>query len=541
MDLVNARSSAFGYSGITDFLLSWPVLVCVVLVSVIGGAPYMPLFDLDEGAFSEATREILESGNWVSTYLNGVPRHDKPILIYWFQATSVQLFGIHPFSFRLPSMIASLAWIFVVYRFTREFFNERAARIAIWIFSTSWLATLIFKAAIADALLNWLLCLVFFDIYRYAKDPSNKRLALIGFYMGLGFLTKGPVILVLPIATSLVVLSLYGQFKRWLVAVFHPVSWGVLLATVIPWHVASYLDQGWGFFQGFYLGHNVGRFSDTMESHGGSPLYYVLLLPVLVAPFTRHFFAELFSLKGRKIDMLHAYLWVWFAITLAVFSFSKTQLPHYLLYGLSPVFILLAKRLSDLFSEDNGKAINWGDFAIGWGFVIFVACIPFALGMIIKSTGSDYERAALTLMQEEFYQGYHIVSVLLAVAVTAVVFWPKLAGSAKLMCCSALLMLAFNFVPGMLMAKAQQGPVRAAAKSIEGTDRNVVAYRIDMPSFSVYMNRIVKKTDQPALGDIVYTRIDREEKLKALNPDIEPILLFKQGGIALYQYGEKGE
>src|SRR2546423_13249514 len=45
-----------------------------------------PLFDVDEGAFSEATLEMFERGDFASTYLNGEPRYDKPILVYWLQA-----------------------------------------------------------------------------------------------------------------------------------------------------------------------------------------------------------------------------------------------------------------------------------------------------------------------------------------------------------------------------------------------------------------------------------------------------------------------
>src|ERR1041384_8211912 len=47
-----------------------------------------PLFDVDEGAFSQATMEMFERGDYLSTYLNGVPRYDKPILVYWLQAAA---------------------------------------------------------------------------------------------------------------------------------------------------------------------------------------------------------------------------------------------------------------------------------------------------------------------------------------------------------------------------------------------------------------------------------------------------------------------
>ncbi|TAM24244.1 MAG: glycosyltransferase family 39 protein, partial [Nevskiaceae bacterium] len=60
----------------------------------------VPLFDLDEGAFSEATREMFARGDFLMTYLDGEPRYDKPILIYWLQAASVALLGWSEFALR---------------------------------------------------------------------------------------------------------------------------------------------------------------------------------------------------------------------------------------------------------------------------------------------------------------------------------------------------------------------------------------------------------------------------------------------------------
>ncbi|HFE32237.1 MAG TPA: glycosyltransferase family 39 protein, partial [Gammaproteobacteria bacterium] len=85
----------------------------------------VPLFDLDEGAFSEATREMFERGDFISTYLDGQPRYDKPILIYWLQALSVALFGVNEFAFRLPSALAGTGWVLAVLFFLRRVRDER--------------------------------------------------------------------------------------------------------------------------------------------------------------------------------------------------------------------------------------------------------------------------------------------------------------------------------------------------------------------------------------------------------------------------------
>src|SRR3954451_782250 len=84
----------------------WALLVLLPLVCYLGGAL---LFDVDEGAFSEATREMLASHDWGHTTLNGADRFDKPIGIYWLQAAAVSVFGLGEFALRLPSALA--AWI----------------------------------------------------------------------------------------------------------------------------------------------------------------------------------------------------------------------------------------------------------------------------------------------------------------------------------------------------------------------------------------------------------------------------------------------
>ena len=66
---------------------AWALLVLALILVRLGAAP---LFDVDEGAFAEATREMVASGDYGFPTLDGAPRFDKPILIYWLQAASVR-------------------------------------------------------------------------------------------------------------------------------------------------------------------------------------------------------------------------------------------------------------------------------------------------------------------------------------------------------------------------------------------------------------------------------------------------------------------
>ena len=86
--------------------MAWLIGAIALLGLFLLGLDQSLLFDVDEGAFSEASREMLISRDWGHTTLNGIDRFDKPIGVYWFQVISVSIFGLNEFAFRLPSALS---------------------------------------------------------------------------------------------------------------------------------------------------------------------------------------------------------------------------------------------------------------------------------------------------------------------------------------------------------------------------------------------------------------------------------------------------
>ncbi|SIS84838.1 4-amino-4-deoxy-L-arabinose transferase [Neptunomonas antarctica] len=507
-------------------LLSSPVLILLALVSTFGYAAWLPLFDLDEGAFTTATREMIETGNWISTYMNGVPRHDKPILIYWLQALSVTNFGLSTLSLRLPSCLAALAWIWISYGFVKEQRNETEARLMVWLLASLPLASIIFKAAIADALLNFLMCAAFFDIYRYYQRADKGTLLRIGIWLGLGFLTKGPIACALPLAASLVLFASEGRFKDWLKAIFHPISLITFVMIVLPWHVAVYMDQGWEFFKGFYLKHNIDRFSSTMESHGGNPFYYLMLLPLLLTPFTGLIVPVIKSLFKQKPTGLELYLLTWFILVLAIFSFSKTQLPHYILYGVTPILFLMTRHLLN--------AGFWSLLAPALT-ILLVSLLPLFFGYAAEQSHKPFDKAVLELATQEYNGVFQALTLLGLLLIAGLYLFRKTDYPSRLLVGAAGSMLLFNFLLLPLFGEAQQEPVREAAQLAKKIGGPVVTYGINMPSFSVYREAIVPRRE-PKRGELVFTRIDSQEDLLKLDPTVKPIRIYAKGGVALYSY-----
>jgi 4-amino-4-deoxy-L-arabinose transferase-like glycosyltransferase len=497
-------------------------IVAAILAGLFLNLGALPLFDVDEGAFGEATREMLERGDYVSTWLNGQPRFDKPILIYWLQAASVRLLGLSEFALRLPSAMAASAWIAAIWLFTRRFVDRDSGHAAAFIAATTAGVTVIGRGAIADALLNLLLALAMFDIWRYAADPRPwwRRRAFL--WIGLGLLAKGPVALLVPGAASLLAFALQRRMPEWWRAVRDPVGWAILLAVAMPWYLLEYSRRGDAFLAGFFMRHNVERFLAPLQGHGGGLLYYLPAVLVLLLPYSGLFLRTLPALRHPRqlrAEPLDSFLWCWFLFVFVFFSLAGTKLPHYLLYGATPLFILMARRRAALGS-------NLLAFAPPLLLLGLVAALPLLLQRVAPGIANAYVREALG-RPEVFGSGWRAGAIVLLAAACGLALWRgaplwrRLAGTGLL--CS--LALGGLLLPAI--AELQQGPVKEAALLARRAGWEVRSWRSNAPSFSVYRGAVTPTISWPRPGQVILTRSDA---LPALGP-VE--LLYRKGGVVL--------
>lgn len=346
----------------TRWFAAWALALLGLQLVGLGG---VPLFDVDEGAFAEATREMLASGDWGHTTLNGEDRWDKPILTYWLQAVSVWLFGLDAFALRLPSALAAWLWAVVVAHRVSQSHGSCAGLAAGTLLSTSLGVMLIGRAATADAWLNLWLALAMLslwqalqdlgpatqpDPHRDARRRANGRRALrfAALWIALGLLTKGPVALLIPAAT-LGLWCLTASGPRW--PRLRPLlsdgpAWLVLIGVALPWYAHALDRHGMAFVDGFLWRHNLQRYGGTLEGHAGTWSYYLLLLPLLMLPWTALLLPLLVRLRRLWRDPADRYLLLWAGFVLVFFSASGTKLPHYGLYGITPLAMLAGRWLA---------------------------------------------------------------------------------------------------------------------------------------------------------------------------------------------------
>lgn len=507
------------------------IALAAIAALYLPGLAATPLFDVDEGAFSEASRFMVASGDWMFTYLNGQPRFDKPILVYWLQAASISLFGVNEFALRLPSALAAILWSLVVARFAARHAPawarsagaggiERGA-LAAWIAATTLGVLVIGRAATADALLNLLLALALAEAWRWFEAEDRRALRRLYLWMALGVLCKGPIAVLVPVAAAV----LYAlASRRWAPlrrAAFDVAGWAIFAAVALPWYAYAFALHGRAFWEGFFIKHNVQRFGGTLEGHGGSLVYYVVVLPLLLLPWTGLFVGALRRVRGDWDEPVCRFLWLWAAFVIGFFSLSGTKLPHYVLYGATPLFVLCAWQAARLRSA-------WALAAPALMLALVIAAPVIVDAAVERMTDprAAFHVAQLSAAAETAGPQYFAIATGAALAWLAVVWFRRGAPVVQLAAGAAAVAVAITAAVGPWAGELLAGPVKRAALVARGLDAPMVQWNFHVPSVSVYRGRPTPARP-PQPGELAITRADR------LPADAPVDVLFRERGVLL--------
>ncbi|RMH15499.1 MAG: glycosyltransferase family 39 protein [Gammaproteobacteria bacterium] len=514
--------------------------LCLLILSLYIGlfhSIHYPLFDVDEGAFSEASREMLVSGDFISPRLDQAPRFDKPILIYWLQSASLALFGINEFAARLPAALATCGWALLVWAFLFRVGHASKGPVAALILTTCMEISVLGKAATADTLLNLFLCAALFSWYLYLRHSSRKYLYLAFLFMSLGFLTKGPVAVVLPAGiTFLYTLSSQQSIplRTWLRAWLNPIGLLIFLLIAMPWYIAEYQRDGFDFVVGFFFKHNLGRFSQAMETHSGPWWYYLPVILIGLLPYSTALFSTLKDYRHYWNNDLFRFLIIWFLFVFLLFSISSTKLPHYIVYGYTPLFILIASTLSRCGRGSSTERLSNHMPALpAWVFIpafasfIVLAFLPAILDHYLQQAKPQVLQAYGEL-PGLFTNGYVIVQSIFAGLVLFFSLNRKMRQVYGLIIIAIMQSWSLNHYILPAVSTIQQSPIKQAALLARQNGWDVHVWRIQSPSFSFYRQRPSLHTP-PTAGNIVLTRQQHLLDFKNYN------LLFIQHGIALIQ------
>jgi 4-amino-4-deoxy-L-arabinose transferase-like glycosyltransferase len=341
-------------SPLPAFWWTAPVLALVVFVLAFPQALQLPLLDRDEPRFAEASREMLQSGDYVVPTFNHQPRYAKPPLIYWCQVAAYQVFGENAFAARLPSLLAVAGTAVLLLAWGRALGSHAAGLIAALAYALCLQVMQQGRVATADALLIFFMTLTglagwrMLDLVRTGNGSWNLWGAILALGFGGGFLAKGPEAL-LPIIPILIMARWMGW--RGLAPFAAILALGLLF--VAAWAIPAFV-QTHGDYWREGLGHDVGdRMVTGFQGHGASTFgWYLLGLPFYLLTFWLSAlpWSPLLAMRARTLrdaaplDWTDRYLLGNALLVFVVFSLMVTKLPHYTLPAFPFLTLLLGRR-----------------------------------------------------------------------------------------------------------------------------------------------------------------------------------------------------
>jgi 4-amino-4-deoxy-L-arabinose transferase-like glycosyltransferase len=333
------------------------LLVIFCLLAFLPGFFQIPPVDRDEAHFAQASKQMIESGNYVDIHFQNEVRYKKPVGIYWLQVAAVkagEAAGIpHALTtiwlYRLPSLFGAIGAVLVTYWAALVFVSRRAALLAALMMASSVLLGVEARLAKTDAVLL-LTCVaamaamarVYLSQRRAPAQATGWRNpAILWTAMAGGVLIKGPVILMV-VALATVTLSILDRSARWLLKLrpFVGMLWMIVL--VLPWFAAILAKSGTTFFSDA-IGHDLlAKVASGQEAHGAPPGYYLLLFFLTFWPA-----APLATLAAPAVWRARRepgaqFLLAWLIPSWLVFEAVITKLPHYVLPLYPAVAILIA-------------------------------------------------------------------------------------------------------------------------------------------------------------------------------------------------------
>ncbi len=309
-----------------------------LLLLLLGAALFLPglgnhdLWNPDEPRYFEVCREMSESGEYFVPHLNGRLYTQKPPLLFWSMCGAARVVGFNATAARLPSALAAMTSIVVVWLLARLFFPLTAARLAALTFATSTKTLWQGHTGQIDMLLA---CLVLVAVYFWARSWVEDRPRLVWlFYVfaGLATLAKGPVGLLPPLLSIVVFLVIR---KDWRGLSRLRVGRGLLLwvAVVLLWLAPAILRGGDVYMQEILFKQNVTRYMNPW--HHFQPWYYYLtVLPGDFLPWSFFLPASVLAglryLAGQERRRFFFAL-SWIVVTVVFFSVSPAKRTVYIL------------------------------------------------------------------------------------------------------------------------------------------------------------------------------------------------------------------
>jgi len=332
------------------------ILVFASLLAFLPGFFQIPPVDRDEAYFAQATKQMIETGDYVDIRYQDDVRYRKPVGIYWMQAAVVKTASALGFPeasttiwlYRVPSLIGAIGAVLATYWCALAFVSRRGAVLAALMLMASGILGVEARLAKTDAMLLFTVVLAMSVLARVYLAPRRNEplpglglLAVFWTALAVSILVKGPLILMV-VGLAAATLCVLDRSARWLLALrpLPGVAW--LLLLVLPWFIAIYMRVGDKFLVGSVGGDMLSKVANSQEAHGAPPGLYVVLFFITFFPGSMLAGLAAPAVWAVRREAAARFLLAWLVPSWIVFELVVTKLPHYVMPLYPAIAILIA-------------------------------------------------------------------------------------------------------------------------------------------------------------------------------------------------------
>ncbi|HEY6255889.1 MAG TPA: phospholipid carrier-dependent glycosyltransferase [Xanthobacteraceae bacterium] len=364
------------------------VLVLVALINFLPGFFDIPPIDRDEARFAQATKQMIESADYVDIRFQNEVRYKKPVGIYWLQAGAVQsarALGLTQalttiWLYRIPSLAGALAAVLLTYWTALAFISRRAALTAALMMAASILLAIEARLATTDAVLLAAVVAAMGVLARLYLPEQRGRLgaasawtlpAIFWTALAIGILVKGPLV-VMVVGLAALTLVVVDRRADWLLALKPLIGVLWLAALVLPWFVAIMGRTEDAFFAES-VGHDlIPKLYSNQEGHGAPPGTYFLLFWLMFFPGSMLAVLATPAVWAARREPGAKFLLAWLVPSWIILELVVTKLPHYVL----PLFPAIAILIAGIIEARMLSRSRWLTPGIAWWFIF-----PVLLGL----------------------------------------------------------------------------------------------------------------------------------------------------------------
>ena len=352
------------------------------------------LMDVDETRYVAMSRDMFNTKDFLTLYLNGQYFFEKPPLYFWQECLSFALWGgkVNEWTARFPVALLGFIFSFVVYFTARKRVSRRFGVFTSLILATSLEFIMLAKYAILDIVLTFyvgLALVCYFQVYFCQENHKKFYWWAFYFFTGLAVIAKGIPGIAIPFGTVFFTSIMAKKFKEIFKPLYIIPGAIIFLLIVLPWHIIMFKKYDPLFYNEYIIKHHLHRFLNTANNEIGrkQPFYYYFLVVLwgfipwvfsMIAVFVDkiknwgklHYVEKVRNFDFSSMDNVHkalALCWVTVIWIMFFFSSSSTKLATYILPIYYPLAIIVGLMWQDYVDKKkHEKPINISVQIFGW-------------------------------------------------------------------------------------------------------------------------------------------------------------------------------